>query len=287
MIKFIKVKSFHELTIYQKIILIVLAFIVGIIIFYKFPAPAGDFNWTFYPVSQKPFQPYEIKSFNYPPWTSLFLFPLHFFPENLSQAINASLNLIIFSLVIIKRKGNTLSLFLTLTSFPFLSIIAQGYIEWIPALGFVIQDGWGLPMLLTKPQSGSLAALSWFLSTKNKKRFLLPVILTIILSFIVWGNWPIAMIASIKYFTSKGYSFINPTFPIFPWAIPIGIGLLIYILKFRPKNGEILATLATFCLVPYFTPQSLLILFALLSVSYPRLAILVWASQWLFFVLIR
>lgn len=283
MLKSFKVKSIHELTVYQKIVLVLLAFIFGILIFYLFPAPPGDLNWTFYPVSHRPFQPYDIKTFNYPPWTSLFLFPLHFFPENLSQAINASLNLIVFALIVVKRKGNTLSLVLTLTSLPFLATIAQGYIEWIPGLGFILQNGWGLPMLLAKPQSGSLAALSWFLSAKNKGKFLLPAILTIIISFILWGNWPVDLIASLNYFISNGYSFLNATFPIFPWAIPIGLGLILYILKYKPNNSEILGTLATFCLVPYFTPQSLLILFALLSVSYPRLAILAWIAQWLIF----
>ena len=111
---------------------------------------------------------------------------------NMGVAIIASLNLFVIGLLVIKRKGDGLALFLTLTSYPLLALIANGSLEWIPALGFIFQNGWGLPLLMVKPQSGILAALAWFMAAKNKALFFIPAVLTILLSFVIWGNWPAA-----------------------------------------------------------------------------------------------
>jgi len=275
-------KSIYELPLYLKFILIFIFFICGVGIFTLFSPAAMDWRSTFYPVSQIPFHPYQIKTFINLPWTALFLYPLHFFSENISAAINSSLNLVIIALLVIKRKGDLLSLVLTLTSFPFLGLLANGSIEWIPALCFIFQNSWGIPLLLAKPQSGFFAILAWFSPIKKKVLFLLPATLTIALSFIIYGNWLSKMIANILYMKISLFTVsISP----FPWAIPLGLGLIFLILKYKPKDSEILGALATFCLVPYFVAHSLTILYALLSVSHRRLAILVWFLLWAFAIL--
>jgi len=285
MLDTIKTKSIYELPLYQKIVSVIIVFIFVIVIFYIFPAQSTDWHFTFYPVSKILLHPYSVKTFVNPPWTTLLLYPLHFYSVDISQAINTSINFIVIGLLVVKRKGDLLSLVLILTSFPFLSLLANGSIEWIPALGFILQNGWGLLLLLAKPQSGILAALAWFTSAKNKHLFFVPAILTLILSFIVWGNWPAEMIANIRYMDNAKYGLFTVSVYPWPWAIPLGLGLIFYILKYKPSNSEILGTLATYCLVPYFVPHSLIIPFALLSISHRRLSILFWVLLWLYPIL--
>jgi hypothetical protein len=263
----------------RKFIAAIFVFILFAILFYIFPPNATDFRFVFYPVSHITLHPYDIKAFNYFPWTALLIFPMRFLSVNVGSAINTSINLVVIGSLVIKRKGGRLALFLSLTSYPFLSLLANGSIEWIPAIGFIIQGGWGLPLLMVKPQSAILAALSWFQVAKNKWLFLAPVACTVTISFIIWGNWPLELIANIQSVNGVMRDVnISP----FPWLIPFGIGLIYYIIKRKPANSEILGAAATYCLVPYFVPHSLTILFALLSVSCRRLSILIWALLWTF-----
>lgn len=277
-----KKNSDNKLARNKKIISVIIIFISCIAIILLFPPPPGDWQTNFYPVSKIPLHPYIIRTFNYPPWTALILFPLGFFSEYASSVINSCLNIIVIGLLVVKRKGDVFSLILTLTSFPFIALIANNNIEWIPALGFILQNGWGLPLLLTKPQSGIFALLSWLTLVKNKMLFLVPTIIIIIISFIVWGNWIASVLESIKFWNLLNADLYHYNLSLFPWTIPIGLGLIFFILKNKPKESEILGVLATFCLLPYFASQALIILFALISVSHRRIAIISWIFLWLF-----
>jgi hypothetical protein len=94
-----------------------------------------------------------------------------------SQAINASLNLVAIGLLIKKHRGSLFSILLTFTSFPFLTLVSSGSIEWIPALGYLIPSGLGFFVLLAKPQSGSLMAIDWFMKSERKLPFcIFPVV---------------------------------------------------------------------------------------------------------------
>lgn len=251
-------------------------------IFLRFPTQSMDWVVTFFPVSKNPLDPYLNKFFVNPPWTTVIIYPLHFFSEQLSLAINSSLNLVCIGLLVINRKGGIFSLFLTLTSFPFLSLLANGNIEWIPALGFIFQNMWGFVLLLCKPQSGILAGLNWFLQSRRKYLFLLPTVLIVLGSFLLWGNWPVSIIANSSYMAKENIGLFNDSISPFPWAIPIGIGLIAYILKFRPKESETLGVIATLCLMPYFVVHSLVILFALICSTHRRLSIICWFLLWLY-----
>lgn len=272
----------------QKIIFAVFAFLFCTFIFTIFPAQGIDWRVTFYQVARVPLHPYSVKTFVNLPWTALILYPFQFFSVNLSQSINASLNLIIIGLLVIKRKGDNLSLILALTSFPFLSLLANGSIEWIPALGFVLQNQWGVLLLLTKPQSGIFAALGWVSSNKNKLwLFFVPAILMMIASLILWPKWPMEMLTNIQYMQDVKMGLFMVNVSLWPWTIPFGLGLLWFMFKLKPVDKELLGILATFLLTPYFVPHSLTILFALLSVSHRRIAIVAWFLLWSYPILLN
>jgi len=283
----IKPKSIYELPTYIKIIAGVVIFILFTITFLFFPTASVDWHYTFYPVSQLPLHPYDIRTFVNLPWTAIILYPLNFFSENFGLAINASLNTMIIVLLIFKRKGSAVSLILTLTSFPFLSLLANGSIEWIPALGFLLQNGYGIPMILTKPQSGIFVVFTWFRSAKKKWLFFMPSILVIIVSFYAWGNWIGELISNVQYMSNLHIGLFTVSISPFPWGIPFGLALIYYILKYKPQHSELLGTLSTFFFVPYFVPHSLTILFALLAISYRRIAIASWVLLWLHPILIH
>jgi hypothetical protein len=266
----------------QKIFLLIFVFVLFTTLFLKFPPQAFDFHNTFYPVTFNPLQPYIHEGFNYPPWTALILYPLSFFPEELSLAINASLGMTLVGLLVIKRGGGRLALLLTLTSFPFLSMLANGTVEWIPTLGFLLQNQFGVPLLLAKPQTGFLAFLAWAPDLKKTARMLIPAAFTVLLSFVVWGNWPLKVWVNLQAIQNTPERFFTWNIAPFPWAIPVGLGLIYFILKKRPSQAELLGVLATICLVPYLTVYSLTIPLALLSASRRNLAILAWVLLWLY-----
>lgn len=274
--------SNNKLIQHKRIISVILILFIWIMVILFLPLPPGDWQLNFYPVSKIPLHPYEIKTFNYPPWTALIVLPLRFFSINTSSVINSCLNIIVIGLLVYKRKGDVFSLILTLTSFPFFALLANNNIEWIPALGFILQNGWGLPFLLVKPQSGIVAALSWFYQARNKILFLVPTIIIILFSFIVWGNWIASVLASLKFYNLLNADLYHFNLSLFPWTIPIGLGLIFYILRYKPRESEILGGLATFCISPYFAAQALIIIFALISASHRRISILLWILLWLF-----
>jgi hypothetical protein len=274
--------SINNLSNIKKILFLAAIFIVSVIIFTVFPPQSMDWRLVFYKVSKIPLQPYSELFFINPPWTALILYPFHYFPERISAAINCSLNFMAIGLIIIQRKGGKISLLLTLTSFPFLSLLVRGNIEWMPALGFILQNQWGIPFLLAKPQSGILAAWAWISSVKQAAILFLSALITASISFIVWGNWISKIGTNAQKIGVSNWN-ISP----FPWAIPIGLGLIFYMLKYKPANQELLGTLATLCLVPYFAPYSLTILFALTSVCYRRIAAIFWVLLWLYPIILQ
>jgi hypothetical protein len=164
-------------------------------------------------------------------------------------------------------------------------MISNGNIEWVPGLGFLLQNGWGLPLLLAKPQTGILSALAWASNLRKTSWLLLSGLLTIVISFCVWGNWIEKLLANVQYINTTSTGLTDWNISLFPWTIPIGLALIFYIIKYRPREQELLGCLATYCLVPYMAVYSLTIPFALLSASKRKLAIVFWILLWLYPIL--
>ncbi len=268
---------------YQYTLFGLFAFILFTAVFYIFPPQAVDWHRVFYQVSLSPLHPYDIDLFINPPWTALILHPFSYFQENIALAVNSSLSLLVISLLVIKRGDDKLSLLLTLTSFPFISMIANGNIEWIPALGFILGNRWGIPLLMTKPQTGILAILAWQPpSIKNWLHLATPALSISVISLAIWGNWPAAMLSNIQAIQAHQAGMSTWNVSLFPWSIPVGLGLLFALFKGKMSEAgrEILGVLATLCLVPYFSIYSITILFALVSASHKRIGVFLWILSW-------
>ena len=244
--------------------------------------PASDFIDSFWPAAHFPFDPYRIASYLNPPWLALLLYPLTFLSERVAQALIAYLNLAVTLLIIARHGGNRWSFGLALTSAPFLSLLINGNMDWLPMLAFLIPAQWGMVALLSKPQVGSMAGLAWFKQTKRKDLFFVPAIGFLLVSFLVWGWWVTQMV---DHALRAGGRTVGPwNIAPFPWLIPIGLWLLYQAWK---REDELVAVAATLCLVPYFAIYSLTIFFAILAARYPRLSIIAWIVLWIFFFALR
>ena len=243
--------------------------------------PAGDFLDAFWPAAHAPLDPYRVPGYLNPPWIALLLYPLTFLPERLAQAVIAFLNLAVTLLLVVRCGGNRWSVLLALTSAPFLSLLVNGNMDWLPMAAFLLPAEAGLAVALSKPQVGMLAGLLWFKRAKRKLLFLLPATGLLLLSFVVWGWWVPQMFAQ----TGPGGRAVGPwNVSPFPWMIPVGLALLYFAWK---REDELLAVAATLCLVPYFAIYSLTAFFAMFAARSPRHAVIAWVVLWIFFFVLR
>jgi hypothetical protein len=238
-------------------------------------------------------QPYARGwAFN-PPWTFALLAVFLPLPYS-AGAVRLVTVVVLFSLASSewqkRREGGRLpilSLLLLLTSAPAIYLIINANIDFLPALGLLaaahLSPAWALPLLLTKPHTGALAAVAWLRKAwdtgrwRGVVRFAAPTVLVLVLSFVVWGWWPGDLWRSMHENHLVG-SWWNVS--LFPWGIPLGL----YLLWRTWRNEDELAGLAaTLALSPYFAMYSLA---TLLALWIPRqrniwLVVAAWALSWL------
>lgn len=245
-----------------------------ILFFYIFlPVAPSDWSRMFYVVPKIPLDPYQIPSYNYPPWLTVILMPFSVFSLKFSQALSAFSALFFISLLIVRSKGNWISFLLTFTSIPFISMLGNVNVDWIVAAGFVFPSIWTLPLVLVKPQVGVLVIFVWFKRSKNKMVFILSTILFLLATLLIWEQWPLLMWQNIR-----GLSLGRINSSLFPWSVPVGAALLYHAWK---NEDELAAVGATLCIMPYFAWQSLIVGFAVLSARYKKTALFVWVLLWI------
>jgi len=242
--------------------------------------PASDFIDSFWPAAHLPLDPYSVSKFLNPPWVALLLYPLTFLSERAAQAIIAYLNLSVTLLLITRYGGSRWSFLLTLTSAPFLSLLVNGNMDWLPMTAFLLPAQWGLAVMLSKPQVGLMAGVVWLKQVKRKDLFLIPAICLLLVSFLVWGNWVVDMFRQVQLLNTR--SVVGPwNIAPFPWLVPVGLWLL----YLSWKQGDVLiAIAATLCLTPYIAFYSLTAFLAVLSARNPRAAVIAWIVLWTFFL---
>lgn len=256
-----------------KITILTSVFLMFFVIYGIFPPDGVDWYWCFSQVPYHLFDPYSIRMFINPPWLSVFLIPFKYF-GSIGLVINAALTMLVVGMLVMSRGGSKLSLLLSLTSFPILSMIAKGNIEWVVMIGFILQNRWGLPLLLLKPQVGLLAFLSWADFKNHKILFFVPALVIVGASFLIWGNWVLGIMNNVS---SLG---ITWNLSIFPYGIPVGVVFLLLAIYDEAPRSEIYGVIATLLFVPYFAAYSVGVLFILISLSYKKVAIFLWLAMW-------
>lgn len=246
--------------------------VIVLVAFLKEYYPIGvDWQETYSQIPDHWRDPYEIPSFTSPPWIMLFL-PHAWLPIDWGNAINLVLNITLVVAVIVRFSGGWPLMLLVFTSPPFFDLVRTNNVDWIALLAFLVPIMWGLPILAAKPQALGGASLIWWKRSANKIRLLLPIAVVVILSFLIWGLWPLR----IKPVHESVWNFA-------PWPFLIPLGIYMLYRAYR-QDDLFLAAAATPFLVPYIAPYSLAGLLAFSGSKYRREAFIVYIAFWIYFI---
>ena len=235
-------------------------------IFTTFHFPMFDFTQVFYVVGKVPMQPYSVKYFQNPPWVAILLSPISVFPYEFARILVILINFAVTGLLVIKYGGERVALLVTLTSYPFLFLLATGSVEWIPMLGILL----GNPILvLGKPQSALLILLIWWKRAKQRVVLALFTGVFLMVSLFVWGLWPIEMIHNIQIASHDIQDHMNQI-SVWPFGIPLAMIVLYYAWR---REDELLAIIATWLMMPHLIYHSLTAGMAILAARAPYIAL--------------
>jgi len=181
------------------------------------------------------------------PWGLLPLIPIALLPVSIGRALIMLGGLIAFGYAAYRLGARPFLMGLFLLSPPVMHNILNANIEWIPVLGFVLPPTLGLFFVSVKPQTGFAVAIFWFYDAWHRGgwrevlRTFAPVTLALLISFIIYGVWPLGMSGVLEYGDSFNTS-------LWPYSIPVGIALLAISLI---KKDIKFAMPASPCLSPY------------------------------------
>jgi hypothetical protein len=221
--------------------------------------------------------PYAIIS-NYPPWALLPIAPLALLPTRVGTTIMVIASPVIFGFIAHKLGAKLLPVIFLAFSSPVIHNAINNSLDWIPALGLLMPPQIGLFFVLIKPQAGIGVAVFWFFEAWQKDRFkgvihiFWPVSIAYLISFALYGFWP----STIVDFGLK-MAGQNQDANLFPWSVPLGLGILFYAIR---KKLQTLSISASPLLSPYEAMQSWSS-FLLGLVNYPALSISACIISWI------
>lgn len=200
--------------------------------------------------------PYTIPGVYNPPWTFVILIPLVLFPPKFGAILLTFITF--FSLFFIAlRLGRNIFLALSFILIPQLAFktISNPNIDFLAAFGFILPPQIGLFFLAIKPQIGIAVAIFWLFDAwrlgrwKEVIRVFTPVTIALIISYLIFGPYPLKAIHLIDH-EKIWYSY-----PLWPYTIPVGLTVLLLAIKRKEVNLSITAS-------PFFSPY-------VASYSYP------------------
>jgi hypothetical protein len=255
-----------------------IAALLFFIVFLFVQPDATDWRLIFYKVGTA--NPYDTHAFINPPWVALLVRPLSLFPDRISLALNLAITCAVFLALVEQRGGKPAHAVLLLTSAPFLSLLQNGNVEWIPAVGFLAGGVPGSFLLLAKPQSGFLACVYWLKRSRDKLAFINNAFALALLSLIAWPRWPALLLENIHEIpdTEAGIGIVG----ISPWPYGIAAALALIVVALKAgRHEEIYLVMASLLISPYFLGHSLTILVAIaLPAVRLRVGLLAWVILW-------
>lgn len=194
--------------------------------------------------------PYSVDIYFAAPWSVIPLIPFALLPEAIGRAALFTLGLIAFSFSALKLGANKVALIAFLFSPPVIHCLYNSNIEWIPILGFILPPQIGLFFVAVKPQIGLGIAIFWLIETLRKggvretARVFGPFTLVLLLSFLIFGFWPLRFRETLMITQDYNASF-------WPLGIPLGLLLMVKAIRTRTSNPAMAAG-------PFFSPYVLL-----------------------------
>lgn len=220
--------------------------------------------------------PYTV-DFQNPPWTLLFLLPFALLPPEVGRAAMLLVGFSGFAYFALAKGARPVVLGLFLISPPVLHSLINSGIDWLVLLGLLMPPQIGLFFVVIKPQIGVAVVIFWLVEAWRKGgwreavRVFWPVTLLTLISFVIFGLWPLQM-AVVNLDESVWW---NATF--WPASIPVGLALLVAAIRTRKIE---FAMGASPCLSPYVLLHSWVGAFAALLRRSPEF-IAAWIGLWI------
>ena len=225
------------------------------------------------------FDPYAgMSGFFSPPWAVILLVPFEWIPLSLATLIQA---LIYFSLLgfIAHRFGMRLVGWLAVLLSPLaLDAVLELNIDWIAAIGLVVPAQFSAIFSAVKPQAfpGYVFTLSW----KQLVRATLVMLVTILLSFVIWGvDWLERLYIEFGTRSLALGASVSP-WEFLPPLVSILIGVALLVFAFR-RHDDVLKILAGLFFTPYLPTYTAIIPFLFLCIRFPRVGAYISAGLWL------
>jgi hypothetical protein len=216
-----------------------------------FLPPAVDWRYVNRPgalailAGQSPYV--AVENFSAPPWVPLAFVPLAWLPENVGRGVLFVAGLLAYGWAAYRLGAKPLALFLFVASPMVMHCLLNSNLDWIAILGYVLPPSLGLFFVAVKPQIGFGVALFWLVEAwrtggpRAVARIMWPVTLAYLISFGLFGFWPL------NYFhVAESSATWNAS--LWPATLPIGLALLVAAL--RTRNVKY-AMPAAPCLSPY------------------------------------
>ena len=233
---------------------------IGLISLFSFgvnmiwPQVGIDWKETFYPAAHAVLggeNPYSVPTFRNVPWTLLPLLPFALLSERIGGILFFIISFAAYGWVAHRMNASRVALITFLVSPPVFYGMRMLNVDILVLIGFVLPAPIGLFFVLIKPQMGIVMVIFWLVEAWRKggiqevfKTFL-PVTLVLLLSFVLFGIW-----LSGRQSDLPG-SIWNAS--LWPWSIPIGLGLLM--VSLRDRRSELAMSASPF-LSPYLAYHS-------------------------------
>ena len=250
-------------------------FVLMVVVFYVADIYALDWYDCFGLIREHMSNPYEIGKFVSPAPLAFILAPFSALPPRLGNAINQAL-LVTVTFWIAYSRSNLFGGAIAATSLPLVISVAYGSTEWVQGL-VLLGGGILTPFLLSlKPQVMGAYVIRYFAQETrgNKVRSIGLALIVYAVSFAVWGNWLPVMVRSVNRVVW------THNLSVFPFGIPLALLLMPGVLYGNDGRAEILSSVVSLCLAPYFSFYSLTIPFALIAARNKCFALLVSVGMW-------
>lgn len=249
--------------------------------------PPLDWLHTYAPAALAVWQgrsPYTVPIFFAAPWATLPLIPFALMPDELGRWCLLISAFGAFAFTAYRLGAKPLPFVFFLLSYPVLADIANGNIEWMAMLGFVLPPQVGLIFVMIKPQVGIGIAIYWLVEawreggvTQVAKTFA-PVTVLFLLSFALYGFWPLHFQSTLTLAEQiQAKDAIDYNASLWPFGLLLGLPLLIKSIRHRNDRLSMMSG-------PFLSPYALIATYAaalLGSIDKPWIFFTAWLITWL------
>jgi hypothetical protein len=184
-----------------------------------------------------------------PPWVMILLFPLAALPSTLGRGALFAVSLLGFTFAALRFQAKPAALGGFLLSPLIFHSLLNGNTDWLVLIGATLPPPVGMILVMSKPQVGLGLAVFWAAwayregGLRGVARVVAPVLVVTLVSFVIFGFWPTRAAAVLGHSAD-----INAS--LWPWTIPLGVGLLAYGLYRRHQNAALASS-------PFLSPYVL------------------------------